>query len=245
MWLVQPGMGWGANDFPTLIDLVDVATGEVLLQTEAEPNTHAVGATYSGLVLESVEWIDAGGESGFVTKPGSEEALLLAEDGTLSDIGPGHVVEAGADTVVRLGCSQPAGCPLTITNSDGSNERLAPVPIDGRWMHLGGPGIPSTSLPMSALSPNGSSLVMGIGDEFDANDVPAGQSVGIIDVTAGTTSLRGELGPGLVTWSRDSDWLAVIGDTDVRLISVDINNPEEIVEVEDVIPEGHFPLAAG
>jgi hypothetical protein len=245
MWLVQPGIGWGDNSYPSLIELMDVTTGEVLLQTELGPNTHPVGATYSGLVLESVEWIDTGGESGFVTEPGSEEALLLTEDGILSVIGPGHVVEAGADTIVRLGCAEPGGCPLTITNSDGSNERLAPVPIDGRWMHLGGPGIPSTSLPMSALSPNGSSMVMGIGDEFDVNDVPAELTVGVIDVTAGTTSLRGDLGPGLVTWSRDSDWLAVIGNEDVSLISVDINKPEETAEVEGVIPEGHFPLTAG
>jgi hypothetical protein len=245
MWLVQPGLGWGDNVFPTLIDLVDVATGELILHTEAGPSTRAVGATYSGLVLESVNWTDTG--DGFEVAPGSEEALLLAEDGTLSDIGAGHVVEAGADTIVRLGCAEQDGCPLTITDSDGSNERLAPVPVDvdGQWMHLGGPGIPSTSFPLSALSPNGSSIVMGIGNEFDVNDVPAEVTVGIIDVTAGTTSLRGELGPGLVTWSRDSDWLAVVGNTDVRFISVDINNPEEIVEVEDVIPEGHFPLASG
>jgi hypothetical protein len=245
MWLVQPGLGWGDSVYPTLIDLVDVATGELLLHTEAAPSTRAVGATYSGLVLESVNWTDTG--DGFEVARGSEEAFLLAEDGTLSDIGPGHVVEAGADTIIRAACAEQDECPLTITDSDGSNERLAPVPVDinGRWMHLGGPGIPSTSFPLSALSPNGSSIVMGIGDEFDVNDVPAEVTVGIIDVTAGTTSLRGELGPGLVTWSRDSDWLAVIGDTDVRFVSVDINNPEEIVEVDDVIPEGHFPLASG
>jgi hypothetical protein len=245
MWLVQPGISWDDTTYPSLIELLDVTTGELLLQTELAANTHPVGATYSGLVLESVKWIDTDGESGFVTEPGSEETLLLTEDGTLSKIGPGHVVEAGADTIVRLACTEPGGCPLTITDSDGTNERLAPVPIDGRWMHLGGPGIPSTSWPMSALSPNGSSIVMGIGDDFDVNDVPAEQTVGTIDVTAGTTTLRGELGPGLVTWSRDSDWLAVIGNTDVRFISVDINKPEEIVEVENVIPEGHFPLAVG
>jgi hypothetical protein len=245
MWLVQPGIGDGANDYPTLIELVDVSTGSRLLQTETAPETTPVGATYSGLVLESVSWTDTG--DGFITEPGSERALLLTDEGELNEIGPGQVLEAGADTVVRTVCPETGDpCELAITDSDGSNLRGGRPPIDGEWIHLGGPGIPSTSFPLRGLSPNGSSLIMGVASGFDVNSMPENTTLVIVDVQAATTQILGEI-QGLTTWSRDSDRVVIIDQHDVSFIVVDFNvgDPGQVITVEDVIPPDHFALAAG
>lgn len=245
MWLVQPGMGHGVNDYPTLIDLVDVASGSVLLQTETAPETRPVGATYSGLVVESVAWTDTG--DGFVVEPGSERALLLSEEGELSDVGPGRVIEAGADTIVRTVCEEAGSqCVLAMTDSDGSNERSAGPPMDGEWIHLGGPGIPSISYPLRGLSPDGSSMVMGVAAGFDANNTPETVTLVIVALQGLTTRIISEV-EGLATWSRDSNWIVEIDQRNVSLINVDINaeDPTDVITVDDVIPPDHWALAAG
>ncbi len=243
LWLVQPGIGYGENNYPTLVELVDVATGERLLQTETGATTWPAGVTHGGLVLGDERLVDTG--DGFVTEPGSEQAVLLAENGSLRMIGPGYVMEATGNTVVRSLCDEPdVPCELVLTDPDGSNARTVPRPVEGNWNHLGGPGTPSVSLPLEAVSPNGSFLIMGVGSCL-ADGAPLHMTLMVVDMQDLTTNILAEFdGPSpLFTWSRDSNWIVMIDQEDVSFINV--ADPDRVIFVDDVIPADHFALATG
>lgn len=245
LWLFQPGFVTPDDAYSGVVELVDSSTGQHLLDpTLLDPTTSAAGVTHQGLVLEIESLTDTG--SGFVTDVGSEHVSLLSEDGTIGEIGLGRAVEAAGDTVVRLVCDQgEEPCELVISDPDGSNERTVPRPVEGNWGRLGGPGIPSVSLPLDAIAPDGSSLIMSIGSDFDVNGVPARWGLWLVDVGDLTTRevARLEGSHRLATWSRDNNWIVVMDQSNVELINE--ADPEQVISLPGLIPADHFPLAAG
>jgi hypothetical protein len=244
LWMVQPGIGYGDDQYPTLIDLVEIPSGRSLLQAEVEPNASPVAVTGTGLILADEALMDTG--DGWATVPGSQRVLHLLEDGSLFDVGPGIPIAATDDTIVRLVCGDDGvSCDLVLTDLDGSNSRTVAQPLGGTWSHLGGPGIPSVSMPLEGVSPDGSRLLMGLGSGFDVNGSPARSVLVVVDLEGLNARPIAEFDGyyPLAAWSRDGEWVVVLHEDDVDLI--DLGDSDRVISLEDVIPAEHFPLAAG
>ena len=243
-WLVQPGIGYGTETHPTLIELVEIPRGRRLLSIEADANAFPVAATGNGLVLNTERLTDTG--DGWVTEPGSEHVLHLQEGGGMSGVGPGRAIATSSTVIVRLVCaSDGSGCELRLSNLDGSEKRIVPKPVDGEWGGVGGPGIPSEAMPLQTVSREGIEVLMAIGQDFDVNGKPAQSALLAVRLEDGATRTLTEFeGPTpLATWSHDGAWVALLDRDDIEL--VDATDPERTISLRDVIPHDHFPLAAG
>jgi hypothetical protein len=237
-WLVQPGITYGENHHPTIVDLVDMDDGSVLIRTEADGSAFPVAATDQGLVLNRHSWLDTG--DGFTTEPGSEVAILLNADGSTSQIGPGRALAASSNRVVRVASSR-----LLISDPDGSNEVEVSQPFDGTWVDIGGPGVPSDAMPFQTVSPDGSEVLISLGREFDVNRKAAYSELIAVDLSDGSTRSLAEFDGTTpnATWSSDGEWIALFWQDDVTLINA--SDPTVVIPLEDVVPPEHFPLAAG
>jgi len=237
-WLVQPGITYGDNDHATIVDLVDIEDGSVLLRSETDGSAFPVAATDDGLVLNSHNWLDTG--DGFTEEPGSEVTILLNADGSTNQIGAGRALAASANRVVRVTSNQ-----LLISDPDGSNEVEVLQPFDGAWVDIGGPGIPSDAMPFQTVSPDGSEVLISLGREFDVNGSPGYSELIAVDISDGSTRSLAEFDGTTpnATWSSDGEWIALFWQDDITLI--DAFDSTVVIPLEDVVPAGHFPLAAG
>ena len=240
LWVVQPGSAVAGQSIATRIDLIDIATGISVASFEADPSAMPAGAITSGLVLNVDELFDTG--DGWATRPGSERVRLADASGSLSELGPGRAIGAAASSVIRLVCHEfDRNCDLHL--GEASNEE--PRPTDGTWMDIGNVRFPSETTPFNLLSPNGSKLIIGFGEDLDVNGKPARSSLFLIDVATGTRRSLAEFTgvPPIPAWSQDGRWVATIEGTNVTFYDAD--KPGVVFTVANALPEGHLPLAAG
>jgi len=247
VWLVQPGRGFADHDEPTLVQLVPVDGGPPILDIAIDPNAFPRAATATGLVLNTHAWSD----TGYVTAPGTESVLHLRDDGTIDTVGPGVAIAAGSTRIARLVCPPDrAGCDpfahtnrLVITDPDGSNPVEVDGPFEGVWRSVGGPAIPSDSMPLQAASPAGVEMLVSISRTVDVNAMPIDPTLVAVSLDDGIVRTIADVGPALATWSADSRWIVVTSGRDLVLIAA--GDPDHIIELKEVIPEGFWPLAAG
>jgi len=249
-WLVQPGLGYGPDRVPTLVELIELPGGGRRELFEADANAFPVAATATGLVLNTERLFDTG--DGFTTEPGSERVIHLREVGTIDDVGEGRAVAASAAIVVRLVCpSDQPSCDiyrsneLVISNPDGTSERVVSAPIPGTWRAVGGPPIPSDAMPLQTVSPDGSTALVSVGQELDVNGTPTSSALVAVNLDDGSTRIVAEFNGATpsATWSADNQWIALFDRNAIHLINA--ANPETTITFTDVIPPDHFPLAAG
>lgn len=237
-WLVQPGITYGQDHHPTLVDLVGVPDGSPLLSIETEGSAFPVAATDAGLVLNVHDWLDTG--DGFVTEPGTELVVHMLDDGTTVPVGEGRAIAASPTRVVRIASDR-----LLVSGPDGSGEVEVVKPFDGTWMQVGGPMIPSDAMPFQTVSPDGSEVLVRLGRELDVNGTPADSELLAVNLSDGSTRRIAESNgeTPLATWSSDGQWIALFWRNDITLINSADTGTQLLLE--EVIPEDHFPLAAG
>ncbi len=243
-WLVQPGIRATTGTYPTLIELVEISGGRRLLAREADTGSYPVAVTATGLVLNTERLLGAGDER--EADLGSQRVVHLREDGTITEVGPGRAIAATSATIVRLVCpSTNIKCELRTSDTNGSDERVIDQPFEGDWASVGGPVIPSDAMPLSVVSPDGTELLIAIGQNIDAYSAPDQYALFVVDLEEGSARQVAEsLDPfPLATWSRDGRWIALFDDGDLLLI--DATDIEVTISLKDLIPKDHFPLAAG
>lgn len=249
-WLVQPGIGYGTDHYPTLAELIELPDGRRLQSYEADTNAFPVAATSTGLVLNTHVWFDTG--DGFTIQPGSERVIHLGEDGNVAEVGSGWAIAASDSIVIRLAhqSDQPDGDLhrsniLILSDADGANEFVIAKPFDGAWFDLGGPSIPSDAMPLRTTSPDGSTVLVGLGEGLDVNGSPTRSVLVAIDIDDGTSRIIAEFNgaPPPTTWSADGQWIALLDSDDIQLINA--ANPDIVTTFTNVIPPDHFVFAAG
>ncbi len=231
LWLVQPGIGFGDDPQPALAELVSLPGGDLVVAAELDPTALPAGAVDAGLVLNIERFVDTG--DGFTTEPGSERVVLLRPDGSTARIGPGRAVAAGGDVVARVVCEP--DCRLEVGSVDGSSSRTVAPPTGGSWRSVGGPPIPSDASPLPTVSPDGTQVLVAIGDGPDV-------AVAVVDVATGSATVVAEAAEPVATWSRDGRRVVVFTGRDAIL--VDPAAPESAEVVAGVFPADHAPLAA-
>lgn len=249
VWLVQPGLGYADHDEPTLVQLVSIDAGPPILDLEIDPNAFPVAATASGLVLNTHGWFDTG--DGYVTAAGTERLLHLRADGVIETVGSGIAIAAGPDRIARLACPlDGAACSpfadtnrLLITDPDGANLVEVEGPFEGVWRSVGGPAIPSDSMPLRATSPSGFEMLVSISRTVDINAMQIDPTLVSVNLDDGTSRAIADIGPAVAAWSSDGRWIVVISGRDLTLIESD--DPDRVIELPGVVPENFWPLAAG
>jgi hypothetical protein len=245
-WSSQAWTGTGTGDVhPTLVERVALDTSRRTLAIALNPNSLPVGATGSGLVLNTHELFDTG--DGWESEPGSQRVVHLSHDGTLHEVGAGSAFATSSSRVARFVCPPANGrCDLHVSAADGSNDQRIPRPHDGHWYEVGGPTIPSDAMPLATVSPDGSRVLVAMGEDLGRSGKPNRSTLLTVSLLDGSAeeliSVDGML--QLATWSHDGHWVAIIDRRDVHLINLD--HPQAPPRtVRDVIPREHFPLAAG
>lgn len=238
VWLVQPGIDLTGQTEPTIVELVEAATGRSLLTVELEANTFPVAATNQGLIFNSHDVVFSG--DGWVEAPGSFGVALLTEDGAITDLGGGSAVAATADKVVLASSTR-----LILRSLSGDPDVTVEPPHDGVWEPVGGPVIPSDAVSLQTVSPDGSQFLIALGTNLDVNRQPSKADLIVVDLIDGTTRTIEQLEGRwpAATWSADGEWIATFQANDIYLIKPD--QPETKITLTDVIPADHFPLAAG
>jgi len=253
-WLVQPGATTSSGVIATVVELVDLSSGESSFETTLEADSFPAASTSSGLVLNSREFLST--EQGLVIDPSSQRIVHLRPDGTVADISPGEAIGANSETIAVLQCPRNSSCDLHSTNklvlvsldSDGLIE--VTKPDDEVWITVGGPMIPSEAMPLETVSPDGSTLLMSLGTSLDVNDKPAESAIVAIDLTDGvmrTLAHFDGVSP-IATWSLDGRWVALLNRVEAARIDIElinIDDPSNTIALEDAFPIEHFPLAAG
>jgi len=237
-WLVQPGITFGSDDYPTLVDLITLDDAASQLSVEVDGAAFPVASTNTGLVLNTHRWFDTG--DGFVTEPGSETTIQLADDGTATQVGTGWAIAASPTRIARMNSGE-----LVISDPDGSNQVQVTKPFEGTWIDLGGPMVPSSAMPLQTVSPDGSQLAVSISQDLDANGKPVYSELIAVDLNDGSIRTLAQFdGPTpYTTWTSDGEWVALLGPDDITLINA--TDPNNTQSLEDVVPDEHYPLAAG
>lgn len=248
-WLVQVGIDCCGIELPTLISLVDIVDGTVLLSASVDGKAIPEGATEDGLVLNTDELVETKG--GWVTEPGSERIILLAEDGETTELAVGQAVGVGPDTILRLECANGhRDCDLHVTSAIDGDDRLVEPPIPGQWRSVSGPFVPSDTMPLNVVSPDGSRALISIGQDLDVNGTPARSTLVQVDLEDGSTwplwSFDG--GPPGATWSRDGRWIVLMKGSNITLRGAPGEGGfglEDVFVLEGVVPDDHYVFAAG
>ncbi|HUO45422.1 MAG TPA: hypothetical protein VM470_01165 [Acidimicrobiia bacterium] len=225
VWLIQPG-----PDSPTLIELVGLADGARLITAESDPGLVPIGATSDGVIFNT----DTG------------QVVLFTYSGVIRPIGEGRALAASADTVVWLDCAQPACGDLLVAHpAEPTQFRVISKPGEGEWFPVGGSVIPNSTMPFETISPDGSRLLVGTGQDFDVNGVPATAQLLSIDLASGANRPLAAFNryQPRATWSSDSEWVVSFEGDLLNLH--DYFRPGSVTPLQDVIPEGFRPLAAG
>lgn len=217
-WLVQDGSGFG----PTLLELVNLVEVQVtrLGSYELDGSWQPIGTTNEGLVLVSND-------------EGEVRSILVRMDGSIGPEIPGEALSVGWNSVAILG----RGGDLTVTDGSFEDPRQVVAPGAGSWISVGGPMIPATSPP---LDTGGQQLLLGVAHQ----EGEASSSRLLVLDPDGSVRAVNEVGAGewVATWSRAGDWVVVVEDSFVTLIPLDGTQPHDLGEL---IPEGHWVLAAG
>jgi hypothetical protein len=245
LWVVQPGVAYGDFDFDTIVELIELPTGRSLASFTVEPNSHPVGATAAGLVLNTERLVltGTGQSAGWTTEPGSERVFTVDIAGTVDQVGPGRAIATAADVIVRMVCTpeRPETCDLVVGNADGS-------PIGANietWSPVEGPSIPNPAMPLQPISPDNRTMLVAFGKDPDLNGTPAESVLYAVDLQTGSGRTIATFTDGypIATWSADGRWIAVINRQDITLYDGD--DPATSFTVENAIPDGHYPIAAG
>ena len=239
LWIVQPAC-CGVPSGSTIIDRVDIGTGQILTFLELAEQAFPVGEVDDGLILNVTgELFDTG--DGFVPILTDATVALVTTGGEVSQLDKGQAVATWNSFVVL---QRPNSNDLVIRDLRDASEVLVPGSAGWRWSSVGGPSIPSTAQPLPTVSINGQLLISLEGPEFGLNGIPTSSSIYILDLQTGATSVLEHFDGGspLATWSRDGEWVLTIQDGDFKL-----QNPttDQTIHVTDPIPEEHFVLGAG
>jgi hypothetical protein len=218
-WLVQPG----TDSEGTLIELVNVVGFQLSreMSTEIEGRWRPVGATIDGLIL--------------ISEAPDPQTRLVSKDGAVTAHVPGTALSVGWDGVALL---RPNGM-LVVTDGQLGDRIEVGKPENGAWAPIGGPLVPSTSPPLRTGTDR--FLVM-VASEPAKGAGSAGDLV-VVDAD-GNDNLIFALTEGshVATWSPHDDWIVVVEDTSVTLISLDDASTDSL---GDIIPEEHWVLSAG
>jgi hypothetical protein len=218
-WLVQSGF----DEEPTLIELVNVLDFELVRQmsTAIEGSWKPAGATVEGLILTS--------------DPPEPRTSLVSTNGTVEAELNGTALSVGWNGASIL---RPDGS-LIVTDASLEGPIQVEKPSAGAWASVGGPVVPAISPP--ARTGQDDYLLM-LADDPHKGPVGAGHLV-VVDAAGRATAIH-ELSPGshLASWSRAGDWVAVVEDSAVELVSVVDGSTTQLGEL---IPESHWVLTAG
>ena len=219
-WLIQPGVG---ND-TTLIELVNLVEVRVarLMSGAIEGSWQPVGATVEGIVL--------------VTDDPEPLTRLVGTDGSVLAELQGAALSVGWNGAVIV---HPDSS-LTVTDARLGNPIQVDNPGEGEWVSVGGPLVPTTSSPARTGTDR---FLVALTTEDPGNSRVSGGDLMMVDATGVAVPIY-ELSPGspLASWSRGEDWIVVVEDGSVTLISVDGGSP---IPLGVVVPEFHWVLSAG
>lgn len=255
-WLVQPGVTTESGVAATLVELIDLSSGDQLLFQELDEDAFPIASTGDGLLLNTDDLLRT--DEGFITAPGSQRVMHLLDDGTVTDVGQGLAIAASSNTIAVLVCpANDANCELHETNElaltkldSGEQIEVTKPAAAGAWRNVGGPMVPSDAMPLQTVSPDGSTLLVSLGLSLDVNGTPAESSLLAVDITDGNARILADFDGStpLATWSADGEWVALIERVDADRIDIRLINfadPNQTILIEDAIPSGHFPFAAG
>lgn len=209
-------------------------------------------------------------DDGLVVEAGSQRVVTLDTGGQVVDRGQGKAVAATDRYIAMLVCPtgtdsencyvNPAvgrndlvvldtetGERTTVDKSAFSGEPTGDV---GDWIPVGGPLVPSEAMPLNTVSPDGTELLIRLGRGVDVNGVPTSSVLVAVDLASGEPRVVAEnqSETWLATWSGDGDWIVTIhnaAEDRIDISVVESNNPDNTFTYEDLIPDDHFPLAAG
>jgi len=240
VWIVQPAHCCGLSDTPTIIDRVDVDTGEILGTVEMSEQGFPIGETNDGLVVNLTgNYIDTG--DGFVADTTAARIALVSSEGGSIALGPGWALATWQDYVVLR---RPGSSELTILNLADDSEVLVTTDEPGSWSAVGGPSIPSTAQPLATVSSDGRLLIAKIVPDVDESRSPTSSTIYTVDLRTGETLVLKSFAawPPLATWSTDGEWVLLLSGRDLEL-----RNPAsgETLVLPSVIPDEHFVLGAG
>jgi len=218
-WLVQPGF----DEEPTLVELVNVLDFGLVRQisTAIEGSWKPAGATVEGLILTS-DLPEP--RTSLVSTNGTVEAEL---DGTALSVG------WNGASILR-----PDGS-LIVTNASLESPIQVEKPSAGAWVSVGGPVVPAHSPPVRTGQDD---YLLMLADDPDKGPGGAGHLV-VVDAAGRATAIH-ELSPGshLASWSRAGDWVVVVEDSAVELVSVADGSTTQL---GGLIPESFWVLTAG
>ena len=245
IWVVYAG---GPN---AVADLYTLSDDQRIVRATVDDNAFPVAVSETGLILNTEQLLDTG--DGFTIDPGSERVVALNTAGDVRDLGPGAAIAATRTDVARFVCpSDEPACDvyraneLVISSVAGDDVlRSVEKPSDGTWLRVGGPTIPSDAMPMATISPDGTRLLVRLGQDLDVNGVSATSQLVVVDLTTGETRILADDGNEMptATWSTDGRWVVTFWGSDFTVIEA--ANPANTFTYEDLVPDGQFPLGAG
>lgn len=218
-WLIQPGF----DDEPTLVELVNVVEFELsrVMTTEVDGSWHPVGTNVDGIVLISEE--------------AEPRTMVLGTDGTVIAETPGTALSVGWEGVVFERSDQS----LVITNTRLGDPVEVDKPGEGKWAAVGGPMIPATSPPMRTGT---TQYLVQLIDEPEEGEISSGELILVGPSGTATPIYEFAHGSHMASWSPADDWVVVVEDASVTLISTNDNSPTPLGEL---IPDSHYVLSAG
>lgn len=218
-WLVQSGFG----SEPTLIELVNVVGFQLerLMSTEMDGSWRPVGATIEGLILTSED-----------PEP---RTRLVVFDGTVAADLEGAALSVGWDGAALL---RPDGA-LVVTTGQLDDPMQVERPGEGAWAPIGEPFVPGTSPPVRTGTDH--YLVM-LANEPGKGALSAGDLI-VVDAAGAANVIYGlSEGSHLASWSPHDQWVVVVEDSSVTLISLDDGSTSPL---GDLIPADHWVLTTG
>lgn len=266
IWVVNPV----ANTSNAV--LFNIADRQQVLVADVPGNAFPVAARGTGLVFNTERRLqeEGGGGGGLVVEPGSERVVTLDTGGMVIDRGQGRAVAATDRFIATLTC--PTGTDVETCHVNPAVGRNDLVVIDtetgerttvekpvfggeptgdvGYWTPVGGPLGPSEAMPLNTISPDGTRLVIRLGSGLDANGVPTSSALVAVDLATGEAVVVAEnqSETPLATWSRDGEWIVTIdyiAENRIDISVIQSDDPDNTFTYDDLIPDNHFPLAAG
>jgi hypothetical protein len=262
LWIINP------NADASNAVLFNLADRQQVLVADVPGNAFPVAARGTGMVFNTEGHVET--DEGVVAEAGSERVVTLNTGGQVNNLGPGKAIAATDRYIAMLVCptgteaencyvnqgtgrndlvivDTESGQRITVTKPSFGGEPLGDA---GDWTPVGGPLVPSEAMPLNTISPDGTELLVRLGRGVDVNGVPMSSVLVAVDLASGQTRIAAEnqTETPLATWSRDGNSIITIhyvaeGRIDITVIET--NNPDNTFTYQDLIPDNHFPLAAG
>lgn len=262
LWIIDPN----ANASNAV--LFNLADRQQVLEADVPGNAFPVAARGTGMVFNTERHVES--DDGLVVEAGSERVVTLDTGGQVTDRGQGKAIAATDRYIAMLACptgTESENCYVnpavgrndlvvldTETGERTTVEKPAfsgePTGNVGDWIPVGGPLIPSEAMPLNTVSPDGTELLIRLGKGIDVNGVPTSSVLVAVDLASGETRSLAEnqTETPLATWSRKGDSIITIhyaAEDRIDISVIESNNPDNTFTYEDLIPDNHFPLAAG